>query len=172
MSRAAYAKLQSAKFAPILDRFGRQADVIDGSSYLQFDLQSEESDGLTCNRIVIQFLALSRTLDALAGASANDGGGVARTPSVRRVNFTFQFYRFPEFRTPTLHLDKIIDDYSYDPNSSPFVLNYIDSDKNASPGYVVICMPAFDDVSFFQQRRITTIRAHMYRYHTVSIRAT
>jgi hypothetical protein len=60
MSRAAYAKLQGANFPPILDRFGKLADVIDGSSYLQFDMQKEEADMLTCNQIIIQFLAFSR----------------------------------------------------------------------------------------------------------------
>jgi hypothetical protein len=60
MSRAAYAKLQSAKFPQILDRFGNMAEVIDGGSFLQFDLQKEEADNLTCNQIVIQFLAFSR----------------------------------------------------------------------------------------------------------------
>ncbi len=60
MSRAAYAKLQSAKFPPILDRYGKLAEVIDGSSFLQFDLQKEEADNLTCNQLIIQFLAFSR----------------------------------------------------------------------------------------------------------------
>jgi hypothetical protein len=60
MSRAAYAKLQSAKFPQIMDRFGNMAEVIDGGSFLQFDLQKEEADNLTCNQIVIQFLAFSR----------------------------------------------------------------------------------------------------------------
>lgn len=62
MSRAAYAKLQSANFPPILDRFGKIADVIDGNSYIQFDLQREEADMLSCNQIIIQFLAFSRYL--------------------------------------------------------------------------------------------------------------
>ena len=60
MSRAAYAKLQGAKFAPIVDRNGHMAEVIDGNSYLQFDLQREEADPLSCNQIIIQFLAFSR----------------------------------------------------------------------------------------------------------------
>ena len=60
MSRAAYAKLQSANFPPILDRFGNMAEVFDGNSYLQFDMQKEEADMLTCNQVIIQFLAYSR----------------------------------------------------------------------------------------------------------------
>jgi len=60
LSRAAYAKLQSANFPAILDRFGKPADVFDGNSYLQFDMQKEEADMLTCNQIIIQFLAFSR----------------------------------------------------------------------------------------------------------------
>ena len=60
MSRAAYAKLQSANFPAILDRFGKQAEVFDGNSYVQFDMQQEEGDMLTCNQVIIQFLAFSR----------------------------------------------------------------------------------------------------------------
>lgn len=91
MSRAAYAKLQSAKFPPILDRFGKQADVIEGSTFIRFDLQKEEADNLTCNQIIFQFLAFSRTLESMRENSE---------PRPKNVYFTFQFYRFPEFKTP------------------------------------------------------------------------
>ena len=133
MSRAAYAKLQSAKFPPILDRFGKMADVIDGNSYVKFDLQKEEADMLTCNQIIIQFLAFSRTLDSLMS-----GQSEARP---RAIFLTFQFYRFPEFKTPKLALDKIIENYSIDSDSTPFILKTIETDKNQpsdNSGYMVI----------------------------------
>jgi hypothetical protein len=93
MSRAAYAKLQSANFPPILDRFGKQAEVIDGNSYAQFDMKQEESDMLSCNQIIFQFLAYSVNLESL-----REGGRSDSKPA--NVFFTFQFYRFPEFKTP------------------------------------------------------------------------
>ena len=94
MSRAAYAKLQSAQFPQILDRHGKLAEVIDGSSYIQFNLQKEEADSLSCNQLIIQFLAYSRTLESMRQTSAD--------PRPKNVFFTFQFYRFPEFKTPKL----------------------------------------------------------------------
>lgn len=91
MSRAAYAKLQSAKFPPIVDRYGNPADVIEGTSFIRFDLQKEEADSLACNEVIFQFLAFSRTLEAMRESGE---------PRPHNVFFTFQFYRFPEFKTP------------------------------------------------------------------------
>ena len=122
MSRAAYAKLQSAKFPPITDRFGKMAEVIDGNSYVKFDLQKEEADMLTCNQIIIQFLAFSRTIDSLMSSQSE--------AKPRSIFLTFQFYRFPEFKTPKLALDKIMEDYSTDSDSTPFILKTIETDKN------------------------------------------
>lgn len=127
MSRAAYAKLQSAKFPPITDRYGKPAEVVDGNSYTKFSLQSEESDMLSCNQICIQFLAFSRTLDAIRSGKSD--------PKPQRVFLTFQFYRFPEFTTPHLMLDQIIEDYSINPECTPFILK---TDlKNPKSGYMV-----------------------------------
>jgi nephrocystin-4 len=97
MSRAAYAKLQSAKFPSILDRFGKIAEVIDGTTYQQFDMKREEADMLACNQIMFQFLAYSVNLDSLQDPSKHDS-------KPKGVFFTFQFYRFPEFKTPKLVL--------------------------------------------------------------------
>jgi len=91
MSRAAYAKLNNANFPPILDRFGKVAEVIDGNSFFQFDLQKEEADMLTCNQICIQFLAFSKTFESMR---------LSKDSRPRSVYFTFQFYRFPEYKTP------------------------------------------------------------------------
>ena len=89
MSRAAYAKLQSSKFPAILDRYGKPAEVIDGNSYVKFNLQNEEADMLTCNQICIQFLAFSRTIESMKSGKS-DG-------KPQRVFITFQFYRFVDF---------------------------------------------------------------------------
>ena len=51
MSRAACAKLQGAKFPPILDRFGKPAELVDANSRAKFSLQSEEADMLSCNQV-------------------------------------------------------------------------------------------------------------------------
>ena len=93
MSRAAYAKLQSAKFPSILDRHGKLAEVIDGTAYQQFDMKREEADMLACNQIIFQFLAYSISLDSLRDPAKHDN-------KPKSVYFTFQFYRFPEFKTP------------------------------------------------------------------------
>lgn len=95
MSRAAYAKLQSAKFPSILDRNGKTAEVIDASSLLQFDLQKEESDMLACNQIIFQFLAFSRTLESIKQGTSDE-------QKPKNIFLTFQFYRFPEFKTSKL----------------------------------------------------------------------
>lgn len=92
MSRAAYAKLQSANFPAILDRYGKPAEVVDGSSLIEYNLKLEENDSLACNQIVFQFLAYSVTLDQLREGKSES--------KPRRVFFTFQFYRFSEFKTP------------------------------------------------------------------------
>ena len=59
MSRAGYAQLSSASFAPIIDRHGNPPLAIDPKEVVPFDLQHEGSGGLHGNEIVIQFLALS-----------------------------------------------------------------------------------------------------------------
>jgi nephrocystin-4 len=126
MSRAAYAKLKSANFAPIKDRFGQSPEIVDAMSRVQFNLDKEESDPLSCNQIFIQFLAFSRTVQSLkSGTSEN---------SPKNIHLTFQFYRFDEFKTPKLKLDKPIEDYSMDANSAPFILKevYRDENKNSN----------------------------------------
>lgn len=149
ISRAAYAKLQSAKFPPILDRFGKIAEVIDGNSYVKFDLKREENDILSCNQIIFQFLAFSQSFDSFIGDQA-----IAKPNS---IFLTFQFYRFPEFKTTKLVLDKIIEDYSIDAETTPFILKTSEQSKkqsNSNPGYMVkikiklICN-YFDRILFF-----------------------
>lgn len=68
------------------------AEVQDGSTYIQFNLQKEEGDNLACNQIVFQFLAFSRTHESMIANRLD--------PRPKNIFFTFQFYRFPEFKTP------------------------------------------------------------------------
>ena len=78
--------------------------MIDGNCNVKFNMQREEVDMLTCNQIVIQFLAFSRTLQSMKTSSSE----IVQ----KKIFLTFQFYRFPEFKTTDLILDNIIEDYS------------------------------------------------------------
>ena len=61
LSRAAYAKLYSVGFPPVLDRNGEPPEVIDPNTHIvTVDLKRELSDPLQCNEIVFQFLAFSK----------------------------------------------------------------------------------------------------------------
>ena len=155
MSRAAYAKLQSSNFPMILDRFGKPAHVLDAVSFVNFDLQKEESDMLAQNQIIFQFLAFSRTLEALKQDSAEI--------KPKNIFLTFQFYRFPEFRTPKLKLDKIIEDYSMSVNSTPFILKHVDTETNRlneSPGFMVSYSVDPTNLKFGEKRIFLQYLAH------------
>ena len=60
ISRAAYARLASAGFPPIVDRRGNPPHVIDPREELPISFDSEGKDQLLGNEIIIQLLALSR----------------------------------------------------------------------------------------------------------------
>ena len=60
LSRAAYAKLYSAGFQPILDRVGEPAEVVDPSDVFNFVAAKEDMDRLRANEIHMQFLAYAR----------------------------------------------------------------------------------------------------------------
>ena len=60
LSRAAYAKLYTAGFPPIIDRRGEAADVVDPSDQINFIAAKEEGDKLQANEIILQFLAFAR----------------------------------------------------------------------------------------------------------------
>ena len=155
MSRAAYAKLNSANFAPILDRFGKPAHVLDSNSLLQFDLQKEESDMLAQNQIVFQFLAFSRTFEARKNDTSEH--------KPKNIYLTFQFYRFPEFKTPKLKLDKIMPDYSASSNSTPFILKFVDTETNnlnESPGYMLSYSVDPSNLKFGEKRIFLQYLAH------------
>ena len=60
LSRAAYARLYTAVFPPVLDRNSEPPEVIDPNVPVLIDLVKEEQDSLQCNEIVFQFLAFSK----------------------------------------------------------------------------------------------------------------
>lgn len=95
-------------------------------------MQREENDILSCNQIIFQFLAFSQSFDSFIGDQA-----IAKPNS---IFLTFQFYRFPEFKTTKLVLDKIIEDYAIDAETTPFILKTSEQGKkqsNSNPGYMV-----------------------------------
>jgi len=60
LSRAAYAKLLSVGFPPILNRSGTAAEAVDPSDFLNFVMAKEDMDRLKINEITLQFMAFSR----------------------------------------------------------------------------------------------------------------
>ncbi|KAL8622713.1 hypothetical protein ACOMHN_009347 [Nucella lapillus] len=60
LSRAAYARLYSAGFPPILDRHGDPPEVLDPSLPVSVNLARENADSLQANEIIFQFLAFSK----------------------------------------------------------------------------------------------------------------
>ena len=60
MSRAAYARLFTAGFPPVLDKNGEAPEVVDPEDKVNFVMAKEDADRLKANEIVFQFLAYSR----------------------------------------------------------------------------------------------------------------
>ncbi|XP_068699711.1 nephrocystin-4-like [Montipora foliosa] len=109
ISRAAYARLASAGFPPIVDRRGNPPHVIDPREELPISLDSEGKDQLLGNEIIIQFLALSRCYN-------------------RTAFFSFQFYRFPQVTTERLYLK----DLASQSQGIPCVLQKLNKDGSLS----------------------------------------
>ena len=66
LTRAAQARLHTAGFPPILDRNGTAAEVLDPSDVPNFDENAEHRDRLKVNEIVLQFMAFSRSFNAVS----------------------------------------------------------------------------------------------------------
>ncbi len=60
MSRAAYAKLYTAGFPPLLDRKGEAPELVDPADVLNFIPAKEEMSKLQTNEIILQFLAFAK----------------------------------------------------------------------------------------------------------------
>lgn len=60
LSRAAYAKLYTAGFPPVLDRKGEAPEVVDPADQINFVAANEEAGKLQANEIILQFLAFAR----------------------------------------------------------------------------------------------------------------
>lgn len=65
LTRAAQARLHAAGFPPILDRNGNAAEVLDPSDVPCCNENAENRDRLKVNEIVLQFMAFSRSHNAV-----------------------------------------------------------------------------------------------------------
>ena len=65
LTRAAQARLYNAGFPPVLDRNGAAAEVLDPSDMSHHDENAEYRDRLKVNEIVLQFMAFSRSFNAV-----------------------------------------------------------------------------------------------------------
>ncbi|WAR15228.1 NPHP4-like protein, partial [Mya arenaria] len=108
LSRAAYAKLYSVGFPPVLDRSGEPPE-------------RELNDPLQCNEIIFQFLAFSRMSDP---AGTTEPGKTAGT-----VFFSFQFYRNQQ-----TVIVKAQNDLSSDAAVMPYILSKLDKDGTLLKG--------------------------------------
>ncbi|WAR15221.1 NPHP4-like protein, partial [Mya arenaria] len=127
LSRAAYAKLYSVGFPPVLDRSGEPPEVIDPNTHVvTVDLQRELNDPLQCNEIIFQFLAFSRMSDP---AGTTEPGKTAGT-----VFFSFQFYRNQQVTSERLLLSKPQNDLSSDAAVMPYILSKLDKDGTLLKG--------------------------------------
>ncbi|XP_050411736.1 nephrocystin-4 isoform X2 [Patella vulgata] len=131
LSRAAYARLYSAGFPPIVDSNGDPPEVIDPQSRVMVNLAREHADPLQCNELIFQFLAYSKML-------VYDSNGPKKNAGT--VFFTFQFYRFPQMTTERLLMGQPQNGLTSSPESLPFILQRIEKDGIAqqnSPGYEI-----------------------------------
>lgn len=127
LSRAAYAKLYSVGFPPVLDRNGEPPEVIDPNTHVvTVDLQREMNDPLQCNEIVFQFLAFSKMMEVDATAGPQKTAGT--------VFFSFQFYRNQQVTTERLLLSKPQNDLTSDVHSMPYILQKLDKDGTLLKG--------------------------------------
>ena len=60
LSRAAYARLHTVGFPPVLDRNGEAACVVEPSDAVNFVPAKEEADRRKVNEIVLQFMAFAK----------------------------------------------------------------------------------------------------------------
>ncbi|KAH8861988.1 Nephrocystin-4 [Schistosoma japonicum] len=116
LSRATYAKLHSAGFEPIRTENGDppftidpQTDIID-----EFKFIKEEIDLLNQNEVIFQFLSYSGLV-----ANPTTTTTIPDTYMPEQIYFTFQFYRFPQVKTPNLFVGQPLDD-CHDTNGNSF----------------------------------------------------
>ncbi|XP_052081503.1 nephrocystin-4-like isoform X3 [Mytilus californianus] len=153
LSRAAYARLYSAGFHPILDRNKEPPEVIDPNVPVQIDLVKEEQDTLQCNEIIFQFLAFSKY-----GSDIQEKNKHAGT-----VFFTFQFYRCPQVTTERLLLAKPQNDLSSDPLSMPFILQRLEKDGALSNGPPGLEVKYYMDPMSMKLGEVSLLLSHLYR---------
>ncbi|XP_013402548.1 nephrocystin-4 isoform X2 [Lingula anatina] len=150
LSRAAYARLYTAGFPPILDRFGEAPEVVDPADHVTFDPAKEETDPLVCNEIYLQFLAFAKYYEQEQNTKSNG-----------TVFFTFQFYRFPQVTSERLLLGAQEGDLSQQKEKAPYILQKLEADdtvKKGPPGYQV---KYFVDPSFLKPGEAKLFLKHL-----------
>ena len=153
LSRAAYARLYTAGFPPVLDRNSEPPEVIDPNVPVLIDLVKEEQDSLQCNEIVFQFLAFSKY-----GSDIPDKGKHGGT-----VFFTFQFYRCPQVTTERLLLAKPNIELSSDPQSMPFILQRLEKDGALSKGPPGLEVRYYMDPLSMKPGEVSLLLSHLSR---------
>jgi hypothetical protein len=101
LPRQVLALLSNARFPPLIgsgewplsvDTLGRPVNPGPGAGYL--DMAKETTDFRQGNKVSMQFMAYTHLLEAGVGACAR--------LAPRNVHFTFQFDRFPPYRSPNM----------------------------------------------------------------------
>ncbi|KAK7093407.1 nephrocystin-4-like isoform X1 [Littorina saxatilis] len=152
ISRAAYARLYSAGFPPILDRNGEPPEVLDPALPVSVNLARENVDPLQANEVIFQFLAFSRLLP---------GRSTQSTPSC--VFFTFQFYRFPQVTTERLLLCKPDGQLSNDQDNLPFILMKLDRDGTVLKGPPGVEVRYMLDPTYMKPGEVNLFLRHLAR---------
>ncbi|XP_076451476.1 nephrocystin-4-like [Babylonia areolata] len=157
LSRAAYARLYSAGFPPVLDRNGEPPEVLDPNLPMSVNLAREAADSLQANEIIFQFLAFSRSVGACACAHARSQSSPAC------VFFTFQFYRYPQVTTERMLLCKPDGQLSSNQDNLPFVLQKVDRDGTLLKGPPGIEVRYFLDPTYMKPGEVSLFLQHLSR---------
>ncbi|XP_045161165.2 nephrocystin-4-like isoform X2 [Mercenaria mercenaria] len=154
LSRAAYAKLYSVGFPPVLDRNGEPPEVIDPNTHVvTVDLQREMNDPLQCNEVIFQFLAFSKMMEHIGASGPEKTGGT--------VFFSFQFYRNQQVTTERLLLSKPQNDLSSDIHSMPYILHKLDKDGTLLKGPPGLEIRYFMDPAFMKPGETQLFLQHL-----------
>ena len=119
LSRKSYAEIVSAGFPQIKDDYDNLPSMQSSEQIIKFNKAKEKQDPLTCNEIIIQFLALSK--------STTD----AKAQQLQNMFFTFQFYKFPPTVTQRMNLTQKSNSAS-DEAFRPFIFQKQDNKNGIS----------------------------------------
>ncbi|KAL4221030.1 Nephrocystin-4 [Mactra antiquata] len=154
LSRAAYAKLYSVGFPPVLDRNGEPPEVIDPNTHVvSVDIQRELNDPLQCNEVIFQFLAFSKMGEFEIEGEPKKTAGT--------VFFSFQFYRNQQVTSERLLLSKPQNDLTTDVHSMPYVLSKLDKDGTLLKGPPGLEIRYFMDPAFMKPGETQLFLQHL-----------